>query len=158
MANNISLNTLGGALTFATDDVSSVHYHVIKQAFGADDTATWVSTANPLPVQSVGASATVSSVDASEVAATLAAAASRRGLIIKNDSPQRLYLKYGSGADPATSFTDWVEPGATWVMSSPLYTGLVSGVWLPPELQFSSQSNFGAGAVSGRAFVTETTA
>jgi hypothetical protein len=102
-----------------------------------------------------GATATVTKADASETAATLAAAdATRRALLIKNDSPNRLYLKYGGGADWQNSFTDWVEPAATWVMPEPLYTGEVSGVWEPAELGYSPQSNFGRGAVSGQAYVT----
>src|SRR5215212_2592552 len=53
---------------------------------------------------------TLAQVSAADTSATLAASnAARVGLIVKNDSPQRLYLKYGAGADWQTSFTDWVE-------------------------------------------------
>lgn len=52
MANNLTVDTItGGGPTLATDDVSSVHYPVNKLAFGADNTATWVSSTDGLPVE-----------------------------------------------------------------------------------------------------------
>ncbi len=47
MADNVALPASG--VTAATDDVGGVHYQIIKQAFGPLDTATLVSSANPLP-------------------------------------------------------------------------------------------------------------
>jgi hypothetical protein len=52
MANNLTVDTItGGGPTLATDDVSSVHYPVNKLAFGVDNTATWVSSTDGLPVE-----------------------------------------------------------------------------------------------------------
>jgi len=49
MADNVAI-TAGTGTTVATDDVSGVHYQIVKLAFGALDTATLNSITNPLPV------------------------------------------------------------------------------------------------------------
>ena len=49
MADNVPI-TAGTGTNIATDDVGGVHYQVIKNAFGALDTATLVSATNPMPV------------------------------------------------------------------------------------------------------------
>jgi len=46
---------LGGSTVIATDDIAGVHYPINKLAFGALDTATLVSVANPLPTVQTGA-------------------------------------------------------------------------------------------------------
>lgn len=100
--------------------------------------------------------AVVTKIGATDTEVTLASVnESRRGLIVKNDSPSRLYVKYGPGADWRSSFTDWIEPGATWVMPMPAYTGLVNAMWRPANDPFNSLSNFGSGGVSGAAYVTD---
>lgn len=48
MADNIAV-TAGSGTTIATDDVGGAHYQYVKPAFGADGTATIVSSSNPLP-------------------------------------------------------------------------------------------------------------
>lgn len=48
MADNTTLPGTGNVV--ATDDIAGVHYQIIKPAFGALDTATLVSAANPFPV------------------------------------------------------------------------------------------------------------
>jgi hypothetical protein len=48
MADNIAV-TAGSGTTIATDEVGGAHYQYVKPAFGADGTATLVSTSNPLP-------------------------------------------------------------------------------------------------------------
>lgn len=50
MADNITVDTITGSPVVATDDISSVHYQVVKLAHGAADSATLVSTASGLPV------------------------------------------------------------------------------------------------------------
>lgn len=54
MADNVVAAAGSGGSTFATDDISGVHYPLSKLAFGALDTATLVSTAAGLPVQQQG--------------------------------------------------------------------------------------------------------
>lgn len=58
MANNIPI-TAGSGTVIATDDVSGVHFQYVKLAFGADDTATLVTSAVGLPVSDAGGSFTV---------------------------------------------------------------------------------------------------
>jgi len=50
MADNVTTNAGVGGETFATDDIGGVHYPISKIAFGALDSATLVSGANPFPV------------------------------------------------------------------------------------------------------------
>ena len=59
MADNITLNSGSGGATLATDDVGGAHYQIVKLAYGAPDSATIVSAANPLPVSDAGGSITV---------------------------------------------------------------------------------------------------
>lgn len=59
MADNIELNAGSGGATLATDDVSGVHYQVVKLAMGSDGLAALVSNSNPIPVSDGGASLTV---------------------------------------------------------------------------------------------------
>lgn len=54
MADNVVANAGSGGATFATDDVSGVHYPLSKLAHGALDSATVVSTSSGLPVQQQG--------------------------------------------------------------------------------------------------------
>lgn len=52
MADNYVTNAGSGGSTFASDDISSVHYARIKLVHGADGTNDGdISTANPLPVR-----------------------------------------------------------------------------------------------------------
>lgn len=48
MADNLGINTGSGA-TVATDDIGGVHHQLVKIEFGQPDSATPVSSANPLP-------------------------------------------------------------------------------------------------------------
>lgn len=57
-----------------------------------------------------------------------AAAATRLGLTIFNDSTASLYIKFGATAS-ATSFTVFVGPGAYYELPQPVYTGTVDGIW-----------------------------
>lgn len=73
--------------------------------------------------------ATLTNVDDTTTATTLLPAnASRLGVIVENDSTADLYLKYGAGAS-ATSRTVKIAAGGYWEMPTPIYTGLISGVW-----------------------------
>jgi hypothetical protein len=52
MADNFATNAGSGGSTFASDDISSVHYPRVKLVHGADGTNDGdVSTANPIPVR-----------------------------------------------------------------------------------------------------------
>lgn len=54
MADNLTLNAGSGGATLATDDIGGTHYQIVKISFGALDTATPASSANPLPVVQTG--------------------------------------------------------------------------------------------------------
>ena len=54
MADNVTL----GSATYATDEISGVHYHRGKTTFGVDGVATDVSATNPLPIVQTDPSAT----------------------------------------------------------------------------------------------------
>jgi hypothetical protein len=105
VADNVSLPLTGAGgttATVATDEVSSAHYQYVKPAFGADGTATPVSSANPLPTetpavtnQSVNTKVSVvASAGGSEV---LAANSARKGLMLMH--PDTLFY-VAIGADP----------------------------------------------------------
>jgi len=50
MADNVPI-TAGSGTNVATDDVGGIHYQKVKVAYGADDSATSVSVANPFPTR-----------------------------------------------------------------------------------------------------------
>lgn len=74
-------------------------------------------------------SATLSNVNDTASSAQLAASnASRKGLLIFNDSTSALMVKYGTTAS-ATDFTVKIAAGGYWEMPTPIYTGRVDGIW-----------------------------
>ena len=117
MADNVSLPLTGAGgttATVATDEVSSAHYQYVKPAFGADGTATPVSSANPLPTetpavtnQTLNAQVPVdTSAGGTEVAA---ASSARKGLLLISDT----LFYVAVGADPTSA--SWpVQPGQFW--------------------------------------------
>lgn len=83
----------------------------------------------PFVVPGRCSTANLANVASSATSVTLqAASTSRKGLIIYNDSTATLFLKYGATAS-ATSFTYFLAAGATWEMPSPLFTGIIDGIW-----------------------------
>lgn len=73
--------------------------------------------------------ATLSNVNDSATSVTvLAANTSRKGVVIHNDSSQALKLKYGATAS-ATSYTVEIAAEGYWEMPSPIYTGVLDGIW-----------------------------
>lgn len=55
MADNVILSAgTADGVTLATDDIGGTHYQIVKISFGALDTATPASSANPLPVVQTG--------------------------------------------------------------------------------------------------------
>jgi hypothetical protein len=72
--------------------------------------------------------ATVTSVAAAVVSTPLVLAnSSRQGVIVYNDSPERLYVKCGVGAS-LTSFTALVRQGDYWELPFG-YLGDIEGIW-----------------------------
>lgn len=73
---------------------------------------------------------TLSSVAGSASSVTiLAANANRRVATVFNDSTSTLYLKYGSSAS-TSSFTVLLTANAYYELPQPVYTGILTGIWL----------------------------
>lgn len=78
-------------------------------------------------------SATVSRVASSITVVTLLAAnAARRSGAFYNDSTSALYLKHGATAT-ATDFTVKLAAGQFYELPDPLYTGIVTGIWVAAD-------------------------
>lgn len=74
-------------------------------------------------------SATLANVASSASNVTLQASnANRRGLMIFNDSTAILYVKFGATAT-SSSYTVQMAAGAYYEFPSPIYTGIVDGIW-----------------------------
>lgn len=129
MADNVPI-TAGSGTNIATDDVGGTHYQIIKNAFGALDTATLVTATVGMPVEDApSGTATLANVAASATSVTIDAAnTSRKGLLLVNDSTASCFVKYGATAS-ATSYTVFMGPGAYWEMPKPIYTGTIDGIW-----------------------------
>jgi hypothetical protein len=85
------------------------------------------------PIAPVAKSASPAKVPATVSAATLAIEnAGRKGLIVYNDSPSKLRIMFGAGAS-ADDFTDVIDPGKSWYMLAPVFTGFVTGAWETAE-------------------------
>ncbi len=62
-------------------------------------------------------------------AAVLGVSAGRMGMVVVNDSTTgTLYLAYAAVAS-LTAYTYKIAPGQTWEMPSPIYNGLITGIW-----------------------------
>lgn len=72
---------------------------------------------------------TLANVSSANTNTTLQASnASRRGLLIFNDSTAILYVKFGATAT-TISYTVQLAAGAYYEFPSPIYTGIVDGIW-----------------------------
>lgn len=59
MADNFQTNAGSGGNTYASDDISSVHYPRVKISWGVDGSAVDASATNPFPISDAGGSLTV---------------------------------------------------------------------------------------------------
>jgi len=69
--------------------------------------------------------ATVTTVATSTTSATLKAATSRHGLVIYNDAPSRLFVKFGATAS-ASDYTYALQPAETRIVRE--YIGRIDGI------------------------------
>ncbi len=83
--------------------------------------------------------ATVTSVASATSNTVLLASKERLGVTIFNDSTAILYIKLGTTAS-TTSYTVQVASKGYYELPSPVYTGIISGIWA---------------AVNGSALITE---
>jgi len=80
-------------------------------------------------VDGIASSATLASIASSATSTTLQAANSNRiGWLIHNDSTSALKVKFGATAS-ATSFTVEIPSGDYFEMPTPIYTGVIDGIW-----------------------------
>lgn len=79
----------------------------------------------------VAATGTKTSVNSGVASVTiLAANAARKGAMFKNTDANILYLDLSGGTASATSYSVDIAPGGFYELpSSPLYTGLITGIW-----------------------------
>ena len=61
----------------------------------------------------------------------------RKGWIIHNDSPGRLYIKLGAGAS-STDYSVKMHPRATYELPFPTYLGEITGVWASAGAGFAA--------------------
>jgi len=83
-------------------------------------------TSPAVPTPSTGVTTSVAS-NAANVT-LLAANAARKGAMITNDGSNNLFVKLGATAS-ATSYTAKLIPGAYYELPSPVYTGIIDGIW-----------------------------
>ena len=134
MADNVPI-TAGTGTDIATDDITAVHYQIVKIALGALGTATALHAgagveANALRVASFTCpTATVTAVASSASSAQmLASTAGRRGAMMFNDDANLVYVKFGTTAS-ATDYTVQIPAGGYFEFPSPIYTGRVDAIW-----------------------------
>jgi hypothetical protein len=129
-------NANGVYYAFAFDNSFGIQCS-INQAFSPADAADFetvfipiANSPNTSSFQIVPTSlATLSNATSSASNVTLIASnGARKGLTIFNDSTAILYVKFGTTAS-TTSFTVKMTGGAYYEMPTPVYTGIVDGIW-----------------------------
>lgn len=107
-------------------DVNVEIARMLLGAAGVDEG--FVGKSNPLPVAACCSTGTTTTVNASAGSVTvLAANAARLGFGIKNESTEKMYVKYGATAS-LTSYLYDVYPGA--IFEDPWgYRGRVDAIW-----------------------------
>jgi hypothetical protein len=126
MADNITAPAAGTVL--ATDDIAGVHHPLVKIEFGAADSATPVSSSNPLPVSLTG---TLPVSLASQPLPTGAATDTTVGNIVSRlpaalgaqAAASSLSIVPGTGASFAVTGTFWQATQPVSLASQPLPTG-----------------------------------
>lgn len=93
-------------------------------------TDTQLRAAGVPTIPGVVPNASITSVPATVAAGgtAIAANANRRGLLIENNSGQKMRIKYGAGVSGA-SYTVSLKAGGYWEMPSPIFAGVVSLLW-----------------------------
>ncbi|WP_031431822.1 hypothetical protein [Methylomicrobium agile] len=113
MADHVTANPGSGGPTFATDEIGGVHYPISKIAHGADDSATPVSTSDPLPVfvppvSPINISGTITTGGTAQQLA--ASNLNRRGWSLRNNSEGSLWVSDVGTADYSKDSLE-IKPG-----------------------------------------------
>ena len=132
MADNFIADPGAGGVTFASDEIATVHHPRTKVEFGADGSATDVADVegSRLPVKvAMAATATRTSVADSATAVTiLASNGNRKGAVITNDSSAVLYLGLGAVNPTTSDYTAKIFTGQTYEPPA-CFTGDIKGIW-----------------------------
>lgn len=113
MADNTTLNAGSGGDVIASDDIAGVKHQQVKVEFGADGTATPVSTTNPLPVNNaqlsgttiVAASAGVQKVGISDSLGQSMNSAATGFLKVSDEPRQLFYDSFDAALDTTNMWT-----------------------------------------------------
>jgi hypothetical protein len=111
MADDFVANPGSGGVTFASDDISSVHYPRLKLIHGANGTNDGdVSTANPLPTRIIpatsGGADTFRSIDLDETHESVKGSAGQvYGVWFSNLATSTRFLKFYDHASPTVGST-----------------------------------------------------
>jgi hypothetical protein len=84
VADNTTLNTGAGGDTIATDDIAGVKHQLVKVEYGVADSATPVSTTNPLPVDQTNSTV----ADGGTLPAKGVKSAGTQRVVLATDQPQ----------------------------------------------------------------------
>lgn len=117
--------TPGVGATIATDDVGGRHFQRVKPAFGADGSASDVSSANPLPITDATNGALVSAATTVGTSATplpATPASGRRRIVIQNLSDDVVYV----GSASVTTATG-LEIASRGSLTLPLGSAIIYG-------------------------------
>lgn len=104
MANNIAV-TAGSGTTIATDDVSGVHYQVVKLAVGTEDSASRITATDPMPV--------AGSVRVVKTAPTVTAGAYSAGDVVGGEITLTDAMRASDGTGVLHSLLVYTEDGET---------------------------------------------
>jgi hypothetical protein len=124
MADNFTWEESPSGIEFASDDVSGVHYQVVKLAVGASDAASLVSGTSRLPVGSRATGVTPVKVQvaytASQTAATVYTPTSGKKLVVTH------IVVSASGAGTIKLFDNSDTSANSW---SPILSLAANGSW-----------------------------
>ena len=135
MADNVTLPPTGTGtadVIVATDKIGGVDYQRIKNAWGADGTATdtdaTAAAAFPVRDIGVGAGASAQTTISSTSATVIAARAGRRAVLFLNLQTVAVYLDASGGTATTSHFR--LDPGASCVLPiATAVTGITSAAY-----------------------------
>lgn len=138
--NNVTVGA-GTPFDVATDDVGGFHYQLLKLVDGTENGSERIggSAAFGLHVElkkaidlefarSAVATHTVTPVSTGAAAQIAAANPARRNMTVHNASAVVMWIRLGSAVTLANANFP-IDPGETYEMPSPAYTGVVTAIW-----------------------------
>lgn len=101
--------------------------NTLKTVDNGDGTAS-LSSSSSSSVLTVSTATLANAASSASSVTLFTSNANARGRTVYNDSTAVLYVKFG-GTASATSFTVAVQPAGYYEFPTPLYTGVVDGIW-----------------------------